>query len=222
MSSSSESEDEDIKKLAAAVDNSLFDDSFYKDSSEKMQEQQQPKKEVQKSQRYLENSVDNVFHSEVNVNENMKRFISDKMSLIIEKRWEYVDISVPKMTKKRIKDRTRLHSGCDGYIKLDQEIEEILPQVKIPIKRRKVDSSEREISESEKVQQAAIDADKIGEHNGTKVRHQVIAFKQGKDGKCHMIEKSNEYSKERGKNGWSEAKIKNAKHFGIGVKKALK
>ncbi|XP_070500963.1 uncharacterized protein [Chironomus tepperi] len=215
MSSSSDSEDENLKQFAAAVDTSLFNNEFYKPKEENDKKIEEPKIEL-KSQRYLENT-ENVFQSELNVSENMKQFIGKKMSKLIEESIEYVDI------KNQIKEDpevncVRLLRGTKECVNIDEAAYDNIQQHKVPIKRRKVD--EDDVKESTKVQQASTDIDKINQEISNwdeKNRHKLIRFKKGKDGKCHMIEEPNEFSKSRSRNGWTESKIKTAKYFNQGV-----
>ncbi|KAG5680138.1 hypothetical protein PVAND_009663 [Polypedilum vanderplanki] len=181
--SSSDSEDENVKKFAAAVDTSLFDNNFYKPKDEKEVVKDTKQKEELKSQRYLEND-ENIFHSELNVSENMKNFIGKKMSKIIEESIEFVNVTGPKLSRKKQKDCTVLLTGFNEHVKIDKLEEEILPQIKIPIKRRSLND---EINESYKIKKAAIDVTKIKDAHDTKIRHKVIEYKRAKDGKCHIV-----------------------------------
>lgn len=216
MSSSSESEDENLKQFAAAVDTSLFNNEFYKPKDENDKKKvEEPKKEL-KSQRYLENT-ENIFQSELNVSENMKQFIGKKMSKLIEESIEFIDV------KNRINDDpeencVKLLKGSSEYLTLEVSSDNI-QQHKVPIKRRKVDNDE-DLKESTKVKEASTDIDKISQEVSQwdeRNRHKVFKYKKGKDGNCHKIEEPNEFSKSRSKNGWSESKIKSAKYFNKGL-----
>ncbi|KAL7035503.1 hypothetical protein ACKWTF_008411 [Chironomus riparius] len=211
MSSSSESEDEDMKLIAAAVDPSLFNNEFYKPKDKNDSKVEEPKKEL-KSQRYLDNA-ENVFLSELNVSESMQQFIGKKMSKLIEESIEFIDIT--KGLKEDPEENSlKLLRGTNEVITINESNNDYIQQVKVPIKRRKVDPDD--VKESTKIKQASTDINKISHEVsqwGERNRHKVIKYKKGKDDKCHMIEEPNEFSKARCRNGWNESKIKNAKYF---------
>lgn len=216
--SSSESEDENLKKFAEAVDTKLFDNSFYKPEEEKKKEQ--PRTDVLKSQRYLDEE-ENVFKSELNVSESMKEFIAKKMSLLIEKEVEFVNVKA-KVKNPATNESVKLLKGCKQALKEDP-VEEIV-QTKVEIKRRKTDDNGSELKESSKVQLASTDISKIQKeisYYDSKTKHQPYSFKTANDGKSYMQEPPNEYTKARKKNNWNESMIKNAKKFGPSLNKIL-
>lgn len=217
--SSSESEDENLKKFAEAVDVNLFNDNFYKPAEEKCEEE--VKVETQKSQRQIDDE-ENVFHSEINVSEAMRFFIAKKMSAVIEKEIEFVDVK-----KRSFRDDDSSFNGVKllrGFKECLRPDPEEVPQnlKKIPIKRRKVE--EMDEKESTKVQNVATDITKIQRETSlwaNKTKHPTYNFKTASDGKSHLQETSSEFIKARNKNAWNESKIKNAKNYGMSLNKAF-
>ena len=218
--SSSESEDENLKKFAEAVDVNLFNDNFYKPAEEKCKEEE-VKVEAPKSQRHLDDE-ENIFLIEIRVSESMKIHIAKKMSAVIEKEIEFVDVK-----KRSLID----DDSCFNGVKLLKGFKECLipdpeevPQnlKKITIRRRKVE--EMDEKESTKVQNVATDITKIQRETSlwaNKTRHSPYNFKTASDGKSHLQESSSEFIKARNKNAWNESKIKCAKNYGMSLNKAI-
>jgi len=209
MTSSSDSEDENLKQIAVMVDKSLFNNEFHSENDKKIEEP--------KSQRHLD-STENILQSDLNVSESMKQFIGKRMSKLIDESIEYVDI------KSRIKEDpeencVRLLKGINECITSEEISSDNIQQRKAPIKRRIVDPDD--LKESSKVKKASTDIDKISQEVNQwwneRNRHKVIRYRKAKDDKCHMIEESNEFLKSRSKNGWNESKIKSAKYFNQGL-----
>jgi hypothetical protein len=212
MSSSSDSEDENLKKFAEAVDN-----SFYKPEEKK----EEKKLETLKSQRYLDEE-ENVFHSELNVSETMKNFIGKKMSSLIEKEVEFVTVKEQKINCET-KDRVKLLKGCKQALKLEDPVDDTVRE-KVEIKRRKVDGNEDKIKESKKLSLASTDITKIQQEISLydkKVKHKPFSFKSASDGKCYLQEPPNEFTAARKKNNWDESKIKSTKNYGKSLNKIL-
>lgn len=207
--SSSESEDENLKKFAESVDVTVFSNNLY--SQTETTKKEEPKVEL-KSQRNLDNE-ENIFHSEINVSSTMQQFIGKKLSKLIEDQVEFVDTKVENcVDETEAVDNLRLLSGTELTVKHINEPDFIDNRKKVPIKRRKV-GKEPETTESKKVQEAAIDADDITNEVKQwkeKSKREPIEFKNIK-GICHIREPTNEFTKKRNQNNWSEAKIKVAK-----------
>lgn len=207
--SSSESEDEDLKKFAASVDTTVFSDKLYKSTTEK--DEPAPVVEL-KSQRFLE-AEENVFQSEINVSNTMQLFIGNKLSKLIEDQVEFVETKVDTAADEdQVVDNVRLLSGVEEVVKYLSEPSFIENRQKPKIKRRNVDQ-EPETFDSKKVHQAAVSVNAIKEeakHWSKKPKHQPFEYKNIK-GVAYIREPSNEFTKARNKNNWSEAKIKNAK-----------
>lgn len=211
MSSSSDSDDENLKRFAASVDISVFSDGLY--NKEKREKEEEVAKVELKSQRVLI-ADDNIFQSEINVSASMQEFIGKKLSKLIDEQVEFVEMNgTKKKRKEEPVDNLRLLSGTNDVVKFIEEPNIIDTREKVPIKRRKVEG-EIEIKESRKIQSAAIETTEIeGEVKSwaKKSRHQPIEFKAIK-GTGYLREPTNEFTKERNKNGWGESKIKNAKY----------
>lgn len=183
--SSSESEDENLKQFAAAVDTSLFNNDFYRDKHENKKKVEEIKSEL-KSQRYLDNT-ENIFQSELNVSESMKKHIGSKMSKIIEDSVEFVNVVTQKNHIEEV-DSLRLLKGFKECVNLNKKDYENYPKQKIPIKRRLLE--DHALKSSVKIQLAAIDIEKIKRevsHWDRRERHKVIGYKKFK-GIYHQIE----------------------------------
>lgn len=208
MSSSSESEDENLKKFAESVDVSVFSDNLYKESKN---EKEEPKVEL-KSLRTLD-TEENVFQSEINVSSTMQQFIGKKLSKLIEDQVEFVSVNGEQNPDEdEAVDNLRLLSGTEKVIKFIHEPNFIENRKKVPIKRRNVDE-ESEPAESEKVLAVVVSSEDIQEEVKQwrkKSKRQPTEYKNIK-GTAHIRESTNEFTKERNKNNWSEAKIKGAK-----------
>lgn len=220
MSSSSESEDENLKKFAEAVDVKLFDNSFYKPEEEKKKES--IKAEPLKSQRYLDEE-ENVYQSEINISETMKNFIAKKMSSLIEKEVEFVTIKEQKIENLEIKGCVKLLKGCKQALKCEDPVDEIIRN-KVEVKRRKIDGNKDNMKESKKLSLASTDLIKIQQEvkfHENKIRHKSFNFKTASDGKCYLQEPPNEFTAARKKNNWDESKIKSSKNYGKSLNKIL-
>lgn len=208
--SSSESEDENLKKFAASLDTTVFSDKLYNKSEEAAV--QEPTVEL-KSQRYLE-ETENAFKSEINVSSTMQTFIGNKLSKLIEDQVEFVEMEENKKHRKRkAVDRVRLLSDSQEVVKFVDAPDFIETRKKVDIKRRKVDT-EPETSEDDKLQSSVTDAVAISEEVKLwkkKPKNEPLEYKSSKDGVLHFKEPPNEFTKARNKNVWSEAKIKTTK-----------
>jgi hypothetical protein len=206
--SSSESEDENLKKFAESVDVTVFSDGLY--NKEKIEEKVE--KVELKSQRVLE-VEENIFQSEVNVSKTMQEFIGKKLSKLIEDQVEFVEVKKRKKVKHEDPvDNLRLLRGSEEVVKYLDEPSFIDSREKVPIKRRKV---EQDLSESQKIEVAATDPTSIEREVTTwdkRARHEPTEYKNIK-GIGYLREPTNEFTKARQKNGWGESKIKSGKYF---------
>lgn len=202
--SSSESEDENLKKFAESVDTTIFSNNLYNEEVAK----EEPRVQV-KSQRNLE-AEENVFQSEVNVSETMKKFIGNKLSKLIDDQIEFVDLNGKEEGEDDSKvDTLRLLRGSKEVVKLQTDF--IENRSKIPIKRRKVDCEHE--SKDEKIRRSATSSAVIREEVKAwtnKPKHQIFEYKN-KKGIGYLKEAKNEFTQTRNKNGWNESKIKKTK-----------
>lgn len=207
MSSSSESEDENLKKFAESVDVSVFSNNLYKKSENAKGE---PKVEL-KSLRTLD-TEENIFQSEINVSSTMQQFIGKKLSKLIEGQVEFVSMNSEQTDEDEAVDNLRLLSGTEKVIKFIHEPTFIENRKKVPTKRRNVDE-ESEPAESEKVQSVVLNSkgiqDEIKQWKN-KPKRKPTEYKSIK-GTAHIRESTNEFTKDRNRNNWSETKIKGAK-----------
>ena len=209
--SSSESEDENLKKFAESMDKTVFSDNLYNETAPTKIEE--PKVEL-KSQRFVEDE-DNIFQSELNVSSHMQQFIGKKLSKLIEDQVEFVEMPLVKKKKKndKVPDRVRLLSDTQEFVKYIHEPDYVETRDKVDLKRRKVDG-EPEPKESEKIKKSATDVEALKVETSTwskKARHEPFEYKTSK-GSSNLKEPPNEFTKARNKNVWSEAKIKKEKY----------
>lgn len=205
--SSSESEDENLKRFAQSVDTSVFSNNLYSDDPKPAKEE--PKVEL-KSQRFLDDE-ENVFKSEINVSKTMQQFIGKKMSKLIDDQLEFVELK-KKDDDGEVVDNVRLFSGTKEVVRFIHEPTSSEPQKKVEIKRRKVDDNE-ELKESVKIRKAAIDSTAIQAEVKSwskKTKHEPTEYKTIK-GISYIREPQNEFTKARNKNSWTESKIQGAK-----------
>lgn len=217
--SSSESEDENLKKFAASVDTTVFSNKLYNNNLED-EDDEKPKVEL-KSQRTLD--VDeNIFQSEINVSSTMQNFIGNKLSKLIENQIEFVEVNGSNQEDPAI-DNVRLLSGTRDVIKFVNEPEYVEDRKKVAIKRRNADR-ESEQSEPNKLRMAAIKSDLIQDEVklwNKKPKHQLYEYKNIK-GIGYIRESQNEYTKARNKNNWIESKIEGSKFHNAPMCDAIK
>ena len=204
---SSSEEDENLKNFAASVDTTVFSDKLYNKSENQKDE---PAKVELKSQRFIADE-ENIFQSEINTSSTMQQFIGKKLSKLIEDQIEFIDKKTSD-NGDEVVDNVRLFNDTEEVVKYITEPNFIENRRKPKIKRRNVDK-QPEAESSEKVHQTAVDVETINEeikHWNKKPKHQPIEYKNIK-GVGYIREPTNEFTKMRNKNNWSEAKIKTAK-----------
>lgn len=217
--SSSESEDENLKKFAASVDTTVFSDKLYNKNLEE-KEDEKPKVEL-KSQRTLD--VDeNIFQSEINVSSTMQSFIGKKLSKLIENQIEFVEVNGSKQEDPAI-DNVRLLRGTRDVVKFVNEPEYVEDRRKVAIKRRNADG-EAEQSQPDKLRLAATKYDLIQDEVklwNKKPKQELYEYKNIK-GISYIREPQNEFTKARKKNNWNESKIKSSKFHNPPMSEAIK
>jgi hypothetical protein len=217
--SSSESEDENLKRFAESLDVTVFSNKLY-NKADGDQKEEEPKVEL-KSQRELE-SEENIFKSEINVSSTMQKFIGQKMSNLIDQQIEFVEVGSESQTDDdQVVDNVRLLGGSKEVVKYIHEAPFVENRKKVPIKRRRV---EEEPNEVEKCKDASIDKEGVQEDVkrwDKKTRHQPIEYKNLK-GIGYLREHPNEFAKMRNKNNWTEAKIKSSKYHNEPLSNAIK
>lgn len=209
--SSSESEDENLKKFAESMDTTFFSNKLYNEAEKKEAAAEEPKVEL-KSQRFLEED-ENILHSEINVSAHMQSFIGKKLSALIDGQVEFVEVKDRKKKGRDKKvDRVRLLSDSTEVVKFIDAPLYVETRTKVPIKRRNADK-EPELDETAKVEKAAVNPEAVAEEVKTwnkKSKHDPIEYKTSK-GIGYLKDPPNEFTQQRNKNMWSESKIKGAK-----------
>jgi len=193
------------------VDTSVFSDKLYNNSTT---EKDEPTKVKIKSQRSLD-IEENIFQSEIQTSNTMQQFIGKKLSKLIEDQIEFVEIN-GRMSEANGDDQkvdnVRLLSDTEEVVKYINEPNFTETRQKPTIKRRNVDREPDNV-ESKKLHQIAVDTESINDevkHWNKKPKHQPFEYKNIK-GVGYVREPTNEFTKARNKNNWSEAKIKSAK-----------
>lgn len=213
--SSSESEDENLKKFAASMDTTVFSDKLYKKAEGAEEEEEKPKVEL-KSQRFLDED-ENIFQSEINVSSTMQKFIGNKLSKLIEDQIEFVEVEKKRKKKKSDEESAegsiKLLKGTSKVIKYIDEQPFVENREKVPIKRRKL-ADDPDLDEATKIKTSSVtitDVDDDVKRWSNKSKHQPIEYKNLK-GTGYLREPQNEFTKIRNKNNWSEAKITTGKY----------
>jgi hypothetical protein len=219
---SSDSENEDLTKFAEAVDSSLFDNTFYNGEDKKAAEKDQKKEEKPKSLRYLEED-EIMLQSEINVSDNMKSFIGNKMSAIIDNSLEFVELEENSKLKKKVEklrdeDGVQLLKGFPKVTKLEEKFDDIVPPKKFKVKRKIVENDD--LDEKTKIKQSIIDLQEIS-HETSNWRKRTKNLKEfvTYGDLAHLKEEENEYTVLRKKNNWHESKISKVKHPGRSLNK---
>lgn len=212
MSSSSDSEDENLKNFAESVDTTVFNNHLYKNTTS---EKEKPAQIEIKSQRFLDTD-ENIFQSELNISSTMQQFIGKKLSKLIDDQIEFEFVNTNKEEKVsseiQVVDNMRLLSGSEEVVKYVDELNFLENRKKPIIKKRNADQL-TDLSDSQKIQQAVVSVEAIAEevkHWRKNPKREPYQYKSIK-GIGYIREPTNEFTKTRNKNKWSEAKIKSAK-----------
>lgn len=221
MSSSSDSEDENLKQILEATDTSFLNDSLFKTKPTKEETPIESKsKEHLPSQRFL--NPDENTGVDFLPSETVQRIMGKKLTSLIQEQIEFVtSIELQDKPKKISKNKVRLLSDFDCYVKPfeDFEFEDNGPRKKPKIKKRTVDDDpDSHLDEETKVIQSAIDGEFVLSLKETstwseRTKGKIFKYKQGKgvNKDQHLIEPQNEFSKARQKNQWNESRIRKAK-----------
>ncbi|XP_021705350.1 uncharacterized protein LOC5574440 isoform X2 [Aedes aegypti] len=218
--SSSESEDENIKRFLEAADTTLINDAMFQGTS--AEKQNEPVKdnviktasECPKSNRYLVEE-ENVFQSDINVTESMKKFVGKKLSAIIDQNIAFIEVKDKKVSKSKTEPAdssgVKLLSDCDLFLKTSDAIENatLLPESKTkkPIKRRAVESDC--LGEKEKLALAAIEPSSISALTKCRTnRPKAVVYEYKTAGSSNLLqEPKNEFTEAKRKNKWDSSKI---------------
>lgn len=221
MSSSSDSEsDENTKMLLASVDTNFYSDKMYKKkdpSAEELPVEVARTEKKLKSNRYIED-VEEIFKSDINVPESMKKYVGQKFSEMVSKQVEFVDLdpqcngSSWKMRKIHKNPGVQLLKGAP-ILNLDKDPNPDLPEMSnkpLEVKKRVVE--EDSVSELTKVLSAVVDPEILLEGSETKhwkrrQKPKMFEYKV-KKGVAYSREPVTEWTKLRNKNNWTESKIK--------------
>ncbi|KAF9810594.1 hypothetical protein SFRURICE_021047 [Spodoptera frugiperda] len=165
---SDSSEDEDLSRFREVVDTS-FTKLINESRGLPTKEVHDNNKEKPKSERYLEVAS---HYNDVKVPEEMQKRIGAKVSAIIQKKIEFVDIE-NETKKRKIKGGVKLFSSSEGFLSCE-EIKDTYTDThnaeskKLKNKRRQIDPEEN-VNENDKIQAVLLDGDFILSKEETKL-----------------------------------------------------
>ncbi|XP_049879010.1 uncharacterized protein LOC126375945 [Pectinophora gossypiella] len=184
MSDSDSSEDEDLSRFKDVVDvtfTKLIDESRGLVSEHK----DEPKP---KSERYLEEAS---HYNDVKVPAEMQKRIGAKMSAVINKNVEFIDVQQNGIKKHKIKGGVKLFKDSKGFLSCE-EVKDTYTEIhnkesKKMLKKRKI---EDELDESEKISGVAVSGEYVLSKEETKLwksRRKEKLFKYKSKGKSKVL-----------------------------------
>lgn len=167
-----------------------------------------------KSQRYLP-STDTHYDDAIDilVPESMQNFIHKKLSQIIDKETEFINVSNSCLPLKDIEtiSNVRLFSDTVECIDINMPFAESNQQRYPIINRRKIIDEDLNVTHKIRLQQSAVTFDgiqnEIKHWKEKKSSAKRLYEYRMKKGIFYLIEPDNEFTKMRKKNNWSESKI---------------
>ncbi|XP_026740338.1 uncharacterized protein LOC113502821 [Trichoplusia ni] len=185
---SDSSEDEDLSRFREVIDTS-FTKLINESRGEPAQHKHETIKEKPKSERYLEESS---HYNDVKVPEEMQRRIGLKISAILNKNIEFVDVK-NEIKKRKIKGGVKLFKASEGFLSCE-EVKDTYTEshnVKsknLKKKRRQVDLEDQEINEDDKVKAVAVSGEYVMSKEETKIwksrrKEKLFKYKPQKNSK---------------------------------------
>ncbi|KAF9406710.1 hypothetical protein HW555_013017 [Spodoptera exigua] len=165
---SDSSEEEDLSRFREVVDTS-FTKLINESRGHTTKDIHENNKEKPKSERYLEVAS---HYNDVKVPEEMQKRIGAKVSAIIQKKIEFVDIQ-NEAKKRKIKGGVKLFSSSEGFLSCE-EVKDSYTDThnaeskKLKNKRRQIDSEDN-VNENDKIQAALVDGEYILSKEETKL-----------------------------------------------------
>lgn len=154
----------------------------------------------------------------------MQDFIAKKLSKIIDSKIEFVEV---KKAKKRAEpeneeDSLKLLKGYKKFIKLKDPEEDnfIKNRKKVPITKRKIEEEDMGSDASTNFKSIAVDSQDIQKELESwteRSKNKAIEYKTIKS-VGYLREPTNEYTKLRNKNNWTESKISTTKSHVKGIR----
>ncbi|PZC82587.1 hypothetical protein B5X24_HaOG210030 [Helicoverpa armigera] len=157
---SDSSEEEDLSRFRDVVDTS-FTKLINESRGQTTSQTHESKKEKPKSERYLEEAS---HYNDVKVPEEMQKRIGAKVSAIIQKKIEFVDME-NHIKKRRIKGGVKLFKESEGFLTCEEAKDTYTEghnekSKKLKNKRRQIDAEES-INEDDKVSAVAVSGDYV-------------------------------------------------------------
>lgn len=166
---------------------------------------------TQKSQRHI--ADDNEHIDDLLIPEEIQKFVSKKLTKIIENRVEFVDVhSNVQGTSVSNAQEEEIKLLDDVVLKIDWTGNNTTQQgkrQKPEIKKRKLPDDDSSQSEFVRIREAAIELEDVRkEVSNWKGRAKGAVFEyREKNGRMFEVEQKNEFSEKRWKNKWDESKI---------------
>lgn len=164
--------------------------------------------ELRKSQRFLDDDEDCQNNSDLT--DSIKDKNAKKLAKLISGQIEYIENKPTKSKKNRsFEDLVKLLSNSEDFVK--DEMNEVIIQKRVTIKRRKLDEDNNEKPDLHSV---TVDpADFINETKCWDKRSKATVYDyKEKKGISYLREPIKEFTKARNKNNWMETKIKTTKY----------
>ncbi|XP_018804355.1 PREDICTED: uncharacterized protein LOC108978465 [Bactrocera latifrons] len=229
-SDSDDGDDEQMRKFMEAADITLLTNTMFHQSGKQnpmkenipaksdrsVLEQKGPKSNRYLLEEQLEANVDFI------ATESTQKFLGKKLSELIAKHFEFCNIDTPSKVQKTRRNRVTLLAGADCYVNPyeDFEFETQGPTQRPTIKRRKVDSEEKEQPLEELLNLASVTAEDVtsgklisGWASKPERKEKHFHYKSDSVGTLHFKPVGNEFTKMRNKNKWNETKIKQTKNL---------
>ncbi|KAJ8711472.1 hypothetical protein PYW07_008714 [Mythimna separata] len=165
---SDSSEDEDLSRFREVVDAS-FTKLINESRGQTTKEDHAENQEKPKSERYLEVSS---HYNDVKVPAEMQKRIGAKVSAIIQKKLEFVDME-HKIKKRKIKGGVKLFRASEGFLSCEEAKDTYteahnVQSKKLKNKRRQIDE-EANINEDDKINAVAVSGESILSKEETKM-----------------------------------------------------
>ncbi|XP_055636446.1 uncharacterized protein LOC129775583 [Toxorhynchites rutilus septentrionalis] len=214
--SSSDTDDDNHCKFLEAVDTNFINDGMFQSAAANVKVEDVIKgdpKVITKSNRFL-GEGENVFQSDINVTESMKKYIGKKLSTLIEQQFEFVEANDNENIQCHSSSEhggIRLFKDCNEFLKITVEDTD---ELNVKKKQRKISkrlTENDEFDERMKLKLAAVEPSYI--HASTKCwsnRPKSELYEYSNKGNCFVQKTpSNEFSERRVENNWNEAMIVN-------------
>ncbi|CAH0713966.1 unnamed protein product, partial [Brenthis ino] len=187
---SDSSEEEDLSRFREAVDTTFV--KFINDSKNQTPGHSE-KNDKPRSERYLEEST---HYNDIKVPDELQNRIGAKVSALIAKNIEFINIEGSKIKKRKIKGGVKLFKNsecflsCEEVKDTDTELHNMKSKKIHKHKKRQVDKNIEELSEIDKVNAVAVSGEHVLSKEDTKYwksRRKEKIFKYKSSGKSKVL-----------------------------------